>query len=824
MIPVLNLNMIDYFLVHELSKVDIFFMFCGIIGISLISSLLILKFKDIFLNKPYDTEIADFIPFENILPDNKTMLCSDGTLVRVLKLDGCQNSLANKKNVAKLFDLKKRFIDSLAEVDIDCRIITIRELEENKIKTHHNIPVLKEITDVWMKTNRLVFNNSYYIVISIENTKKAYEDISTATETIKSILDPYGVKLLNANDDFSNSNLITPFIKILNPISKPKFNISNNDLNGYFSNQLVSEEILFSKRGNIKFRYGEQEKYMSVIGIKNLSDSADEQMLSDILSLNYELNILQNFTSIPKSKAQVILTNQKRMSMAVSFSYDVVSQYDDALSAIEQSDTDHQTLTDFSQTIFVYGNSENELDNAVLEIMKIFRNYGFIPMRENWIAQASWFSQFPTYDKFPRTYRLLSKAVACLIDFNKQPTGFTNSDWAHEPITIFTTAQGTSYQFQFHVNDDEGAVGHTIAIGPTGQGKTTLYSFIASQAMRFDRLKTFFFDRHRGAEIFTYAVDGDYIGFESSKKQIKKADELEGSGRKVSLNPLKIEDYPENRTFLRNWLKEITLVNDTQSEAEIGRAITTIFDYLEPEKRSLKNIYKSVFSPTGQMRKEIERWVDVNQYGYLFNAENDTLNLTNRFNTFDFTNILDDSVLAPAVISYIMNRIQNLTGRTGDPSLIIIDETAPMLENPVFRHNFAIGLQEGRKKRQIYLAAFQQPNIIDKLGIGELIRGQAQTEIFFRNTQAVIDDYTNWNFTTKEYAFIKGDLYRDMKYAILFRKPSQNESVILNVDISGLGVYLQLFNSGRKNVLLAEEIRKKYNMNFVKYYLEQFKK
>jgi type IV secretion system protein VirB4 len=419
----------------------------------------------------------------------------------------------------------------------------------------------------------------------------------------------------------------------------------------------------------------------------------------------------------------------------------------------------------------------------------------------------------------------LSRAVACLIDFNKQPTGLAKSDWAKEPITMFTTAQGTSYQFQFHITEDEGAVGHTIAIGPTGQGKTTLYSFIASQAMRFDRLKTFFFDRHRGAEIFTYAVDGDYISFENYKKQLKRADNDMGEGgRKATLNPLKIEDSPENRTFLRNWLKEITLVSDSRSEAEIGRAITTIFDYLEPEKRTLKNIYKSVFSPTGKMRREIERWVDTNQYGYLFNADDDTLNLSNRFNTFDFTNILEDSTLAPAIISYIMNRIQNLTGRTGDPSLIIIDETAPMLQNPMFRHNFAVGLQEGRKKRQVYLAAFQQPNIIDKLGIGELIRGQAQTEIFFRNTQAVLDDYTNWNFTTKEYAFIKGELYRDMKYAILFRKPSQNESVILNVDIGGLGTHLQLFNSGRKNVLLAEEIRKKYDTNFVKYYLEQFKK
>lgn len=32
-----------------------------------------------------------------------------------------------------------------------------------------------------------------------------------------------------------------------------------------------------------------------------------------------------------------------------------------------------------------------------------------------------------------------------------------------------------------------------------------------------------------------------------------------------------------------------------------------------------------------------------------------------------------------------------------------------------------------RKKRQAYLCAFQQPNIVDKLGLGEVIRGQCQT-------------------------------------------------------------------------------------------------
>ena len=78
---------------------------------------------------------------------------------------------------------------------------------------------------------------------------------------------------------------------------------------------------------------------------------------------------------------------------------------------------------------------------------------------------------------------------------------------------------------------------------------------------------------------------------------------------------------------------------------------------------------------------------------------------------FDFTHIFEDDTLAPAVISYIMHRIQSETGETGVPALIMIDETAPMLKNQMFKDYFEIGLQEGRKKRQAYLCAFQQANI-----------------------------------------------------------------------------------------------------------------
>ena len=221
------------------------------------------------------------------------------------------------------------------------------------------------------------------------------------------------------------------------------------------------------------------------------------------------------------------------------------------------------------------------------------------------------------------------------------------------------------------------------------------------------------------------------------------------------------------------------------------------------------------------MRRELFRWVNPDQYGKIFNATNDSLDLhSKRFIAFDFTHIFEDETLAPAVISYIMHRIQSETGETGVPSLIMIDETAPMLKHPMFRDYFIIGLQEGRKKRQAYLCAFQQPNIIDRLGVGEVIRGQCQTVIFFRNPQAMPEDYVNWNLNQRETDFIFGKSYRDFPYAILLSRPATGDSVILDVNLGGLGPYLKLYNSGRKNVLLVEELIKQYGEdNFVTKYL-----
>ena len=169
-----------------------------------------------------------------------------------------------------------------------------------------------------------------------------------------------------------------------------------------------------------------------------------------------------------------------------------------------------------------------------------------------------------------------------------------------------------------------------------------------------------------------------------------------------------------------------------------------------------------------------------------------------------------------------MYRIQSVSTSKGSPTLVMIDETAPMLEHPMFRDEFIKGLQEGRKKRQAFLCAFQQPTFIEKIGMGDVVRGQCPTKIFFPNDQAMPQDYAGWSLTPRELSFILGREFKHLSHAILVKR--DRESVILDIDLSGLGPYLRLYSSGNKDVLLAEQLKQQFpdQGRFVKAFVEHF--
>lgn len=796
--------------VQGLSSLEVLVAFIGFVSAAAFAGLWATRLGRSILPQPYESRVADFLPFNKLMSDGITIRCYNGAFARVFNVEGADLSFVTEEKNLSMLEARKSWIDGMSDLQVICRVITLRDripLEEDK--GDFNNQLLEQISATWKSNLDRVYSNGHYIVLSVPDRPDALKDLNYASQSLLATLNDYGVKpMYETEDSPANESPLSIFSRICSPISKPEPKVRGAE--GYQLNELLTaDHIHFTgEQGIIRFFSGDKEMYAISMGIRTSGDYMDESMIATLLSIDCELTLLHNIKPIFKPHARALLMQQQRMAQITSFSPDVINQYAEALSAIEESDADYQALTEYAMTIIIKGESIEEIDFGESEVQRICRLFSVTPVREGWVTQATFFNQFPTYETYPRTYRYLSRVVATAVSFDKPSEGFSKSDWGPGAISIFRTTSGSAYRFQFHVSDEDSAVAHCCIIGPTGQGKTTLLTFLAGQAMRHGDLRVFFFDRHRGAEIFTRAIGGAYIGFDGDEKN-------------VSMNPFDCTDNPTNRAFLRRWMKAITMVDDALSEKEIGRAVTTAFDYLRPEERVMKNLYKSCFSPTGNMRRELFRWINPEQYGNIFNADTDSLDLRQkRFMAFDFTHIFEDETLAPAVISYIMHRIQSETGETGVPSLIMIDETAPMLKHPMFRDYFMIGLQEGRKKRQAYLCAFQQPNIIDTLGVGEVIRGQCQTVIFFRNPQATPEDYANWNLTQREIDFIFGKSYRDFPYAILLSRPATGESVILDVDLSGLGPYLKLYNSGRKNVLLVEELIKEYGEdNFVTKYL-----
>ncbi len=745
---------------------------------------------------------AEYIPFNTVYTDNSIEL-SDGCLIRVYSVAGVQTSMQTDEQREKFLDLRAQLFNQIHDPNVILRFFTTRDAVAENTDYEFDQPVLQKIYDKWHSQGLKIFLNNYYIVLSVRGAH-ARDKLNQYGNYIESILAPYKPQML---ENKSRDNMAKFFGRILSPITKPAPAVCDDKI----TENATVDDVEFLPNGTVKYISGNYEYFAALISFRAAPDYLDEDFFDSVNTIQTEMICMNAFKVMGASDVEAVM--RQRRSVANKENDSTEEQISNAESVMDENISGNQTLVNYYPLFIVFAKSESELKEHVDEFKKISASFGVSPIQESFATKVSWFSIIPGFDTFPRTFKMLSRAAAISVPMSSAPRGISNSDWGPGPLVIFPTAQGTPYQFQFHVSDKPAAVGHTLTIGPTGGGKTTLFSFLIAQSMRHPKLKAFFFDRNKGAEIFTLATGGKYITMQGKEKN--------ETNFLAHLNPLKMSDTAANRGFLRRWLSMISEQSDPLSEDEIARAVSVNFDYLADKDRMLKNLWESCFSSSGKMRAALKKWVDPLQYGDIFNEESDTLDLQSRLTTFDFTEILQDPVLAPAVISYILHRINNTTVSGGNPSLIMIDETAPMLENQMFRDNFIAGLQEGRKNRQAYMVAFQRANVLDKLGIGDVVRGQAQTIMFFRNPAADAADYEHWNLNPLEMAFIQGKAYPNLKRAVLLSRPVNNESVILNTELGGLGSLLKLFESGRSSVLLAEELYRQFGSAFVAEYLRK---
>ena len=107
-------------------------------------------------------------------------------------------------------------------------------------------------------------------------------------------------------------------------------------------------------------------------------------------------------------------------------------------------------------------------------------------------------------------------------------------------------------------------------------------------------------------------------------------------------------------------------------------------------------------------------------------------------------------------------------------------------------------------------------------GLGEAIRGQAQTTFFFQNPQAREKEYQDWGLTDREWAYIKGklNLTRALRRSVLMKRAT-GESVIIDTDLSALGPLIKVFFSDESSRALAEKLMREVGPDWLAIYLDE---
>jgi type IV secretion/conjugal transfer VirB4 family ATPase len=764
------------------------------------------------LPPPQETRLADVLPFDRVLPDGKTIICRDGSWVQCLEMRGLDDTFFNAKERENLMYARKDWIDVLSDGGAVVRSITIREQVDMTPRTHHDNPVLREISRRWNGSFRQAYRNRQFIVISVHTKGRSGEQkLKQAVATTKTILHKYGPRELSQHDEDLDKRPLALWARLTSPISQPH----PGGIGTGASDAICGDQVEFGlDNGMISFRSGDRTAYCSVVGIRSLGDFTYEAFINKLNTAQGELIILQAIEPWSKTKAAFQVAQHQRLSLAQRFSPAANEQFLEALDRIEGNTDESQTLSNYTLIVFAYGKTREEAEKCEMEVKRAAAELGISAVREGATAQASWFCQFPGYKIWPRAYKLFSKNVATHVTIERPADGLKRCDWGDGPIATFRTASGTPYAFQFHISEDKAAVAHAVAIGPTGTGKTTLINFLTGMAMRHEDLRCYLVDRHGGAFIFTNAIGGSYVTFDGSNIP----------GELSALNPFQCNDDSSNRSFLRAFLHALSEMDDPDAIEEIGFAVEAAFEYpgLPRDKRSLTNIYDACFSKSRPLRKALHKWVDPAIYGKVFNARQDTLDLTaTRLVAFDFTRLYEHDDLARAVILYLMHRIQSTISELKAPALIFIDETEPIVRHPIFRSYFMQMLQEYRKRRAAVISAFQRPEAIMQAGLGEAIRGQAQTTFFFQNPQAQEREYADWGLTEREWDYIKGRLAnaKSLKRSVLMKRAT-GESIIIDTDLSALGPLIRIFYSDEPSRGLAEKLISQHGPDWLAIYLD----
>jgi type IV secretion system protein TrbE len=273
-----------------------------------------------------------------------------------------------------------------------------------------------------------------------------------------------------------------------------------------------------------------------------------------------------------------------------------------------------------------------------------------------------------------------------------------------DALAVFETRHQTPYFFNLHVDD----VGHTLALGATGSGKSFLLNFLITHAQKYEPLTIIFDLGHSYRKIATL-LHGSYV-------------ELGLRQHDVTINPFALDPTPDNLHFLHSFVRVLLegadayRLSDTE-DRELYDAIENVYVLDETQRRlfTLANLLPR------SLANRLSKWVEGGRYADLFDHLDDTLNVQT-FQVFDFEAMRAYPTVLEALLFYVLHRVTTSihdTAAAGRLKLCVLDEAWRFIQHDRLRAYVEEALKTWRKRNAAMLLATQT---VDDFASADLLR------------------------------------------------------------------------------------------------------
>ena len=530
---------------------------------------------------------------------------------------------------------------------------------------------------------------------------------------------------------------------------------------------------------------GSGRSFQGIISIKDYPGQTAPGMLDELLRLPFELTVSQSFGFVDR---QVALS---RMNLALrrmrSAEDEAISLRSELTSAKDEVAAGRAGFGEHHMTIAVRGDTPGTVDQAVAEVQAALADLGIIAVREDIALEPAFWAQFPGNFKYIARRGLISTGnFAGLASGHNFPVGQAAGNHWGEAVTLLETTAAGPYYFNFHHGD----LGNFTVIGPSGSGKTVVLNFLLAQARKFHP-RIIFFDKDRGAELFVRAIGGQY--------------DVLRPGTPAGLNPLQLDDTPEHRQFLIEWLGVLADGVDIDEGARIRDAVDASFNAPREHRRlrHLVELLRGGDRPHGaDLYARLRPWWGDGERAWLFDNETDTTDLTRDAVGFDMTQILDDPAVRTPAMMYLFQRVEERLD--GSAAIIVVDEGWKALDDDAFVRRIKDWEKTIRKRNGIVGFATQSAQDALESRIASAIIEQAATQIFMANPKARADDYIDgFGLTRHEYELVRS--LPDNAHCFLIKHGA--ESVVARLNLTGETELLTILSGRERTVRLLDEIR-----------------